>query len=308
MPDAARRYVPRFCRPRSKFDHYCPLVFNAVGEDNQAHFVLFCFTMLAGQALFLRLGTAYLALHGEGVWSVLRHRFGRGWVAHPVVMLNVCIQLAAFCFNSMLCARAAYGIAAELTSNEMANTGRYAYLHHPTTGEYDNPFDAGIAANAARFFAGLWGAPPPDWDALADAVRDGKAKPPPRLSMAVLFRLLERAGWMRKRGAHGHSHGGQECGHDHGGGGGGGGGSSGGGGGGHGHSHGGQECGHDHGSSGGSDPAHGGLPTHVRTRDGVIPISQLPVEVQEQLTARLLALQAVQAAQAAGGATGAHAV
>lgn len=43
-----------------RFDHYCPIVDNAVGEGNQGYFLLVLASMLTGQALFLRLGWAYL--------------------------------------------------------------------------------------------------------------------------------------------------------------------------------------------------------------------------------------------------------
>ena len=267
---------------RRRFDHYCPLVYNAVGEDNQADFVLFCFTMLGGQLAFLRLCSAYLSQEGEGVWDVLRHHPARGWVAHPVVMINMCFQVAALIFNSLLCTRAVYAIFAELTSNEMANLHRYTYLYDPETGAYDNPFDAGIVRNTLNFFAGLRGVPPPDWDAILEAARAGKLPRPPLLSMAALFRFSARmqatCGWMRPRRsggpAHGHSHGSRECSHDHGshghapehshapa----------------HGHSHGdGRECSHDHGGS------HG----HGRQ---MVQLSSLPPAVQQQLLAQLAA-------------------
>ena len=275
---------------RRRFDHYCPLVYNAIGEDNQADFVLFCFTMLGGQLAFLRLCSAYLSQEGEGVWDVLRHHPARGWVVHPVVMINLCFQVAALIFNSLLCTRAVYAIFAELTSNEMANLHRYTYLYDPETGAYDNPFDSGIVRNTLRFFAGLRGAPPPDWDAMLEASRAGKLPRPPLLSMAALFRTCARmqatCGWMRPRRsggpAHGHSHGGRECSHDHGGG------SHDHGSHGqapehghshapaHGHSHGGRECSHDHGAG-----SHG--PRQM------VQLSSLPPAVQQQVLAQLAA-------------------
>ncbi len=242
-----------------------------MGEGNQAYFVLFCFTMFAGQALFLHLGLTFLAEQGEGIIVVLTTRLWVGWVAHPVVMLNLLIQSAALAFNSFLCGRAAYCVAAELTSNEMANAARYAYLQHPETGKYDNPFDAGVLANTRRFFAALragsGGASYTNWDALAEAARAGSAPPPPLLSMATLMRLT---GGSRKRsagGAHGHSHGGQACGHDHG-----------------------------HGHDAAQAHAQGG--PWVRTREGVVPLSSFPQEVQAALLARLQ----VQEARADAGA------
>jgi hypothetical protein len=268
--------APSLPPARSKFDHYCPLVWNAVGEGNQAYFVLFCLTMLVGQLTFLYLGSLFLAERGEGVLFVLTTRLGTGWTAEPVVMVNMLAQAAATAFNLLLCVRALYGIAAELSSNEMVNTARYPYLHAPDGGAYDNPFDAGVLANAWRFFDALRGAPLTDWDALAAAARAGKAPQPPLLSMARLFRLTSRIravmGWSRSRGGGGGADGG------------------------HGHSHGGRPCGHDHG--GGGVPT---LPTHVRTRDGLVPFSELPPAVQAQLMAHLAAMREGNAAGAPHG-------
>jgi hypothetical protein len=171
--------------------------------------------------------------------------------------------------------RAVYAVFAELTSNEMANLHRYTYLYDPATGAYDNPFDSGIVRNTIRFFVGLRGVPPPDWDAMFEAARTGKLPRPPLLSMAALFRFSARlkasCGWLRPARqrsadapAHGHSHGGRECAHDHGG---------------HGlapehgHSHGGRECSHDHGA-------------HSRQ---MVQLSQLPPAVQQQVLAQLAA-------------------
>ena len=257
-----------------------------MGEGNQAAFVCFCFTMLCGQAAFLRLGTLFLTAQGEGVLHVLRHRLGRGWVAHPVVMVNLCCQLAALMFNCLLCSRAAYGIAAELTANEMANTGRYAYLHHPDTGIYDNPFDAGLLANAVRFFssggAGRDGRAYVDWDALAEARRAGRAPSPPLLSMAVAFRVWARLaaclGRPKRRGGGGGGGGGGGAAHSHS------------------HSHGanGGECSHDHGA------AAGAAEPYVRTANGLVPLSQLPEGLQASLRAQLA--QHMQAQLRAGAA------
>ncbi len=219
------KHDPFIGRCVQRFDHFCPLVINAVGEQNQGYFVLFALTMLLGQLCFIRLCLAFLAAQGEGVLDVLLHRPGAGWARHPVVMLNLLTQAGFTAFNLMLCSRALYGICAELTANEMANARRYAYLWDADSGEYDNPFDRGVLANTWRFFASLRGAPPTDWDAMAKEAR----APAPLLSVATCFkharRVAARMGWvLSARGgrggdgsAHGHSHGGVPChGHGHG--------------------------------------------------------------------------------------------
>lgn len=209
------KHDPAIGRCVRKFDHYCPLVWNAVGEDNQAYFVLFCATMLAGQAAFVLLALDFLALHGEGVFHVLRRAPARGFALHPVVALNAALTACAAAFDTLLVVRAAYGVAAELTSNEQANWPRYPYLQAPgerdETFTFRNPFDAGVVANTRRFFAALrpGGAPGGvDWDALLH-----EAAPPPFFSIArfeaVLGRCFGQSG--RRVTAHGHSHGGVAC-------------------------------------------------------------------------------------------------
>lgn len=151
--------------------------------------------MMVGQLLFIRLCAAFLALHGEGPLHVLLSRFPHGWTACPVTAFNLGVQLLSTVFNAFLCGRAAYGIAAELSTNEMENWERYAYLKDATTGEYDNPFDAGVLLNAQRFFFG--GAT--DWDGLLRDMRAGPRRAPPLVSAATCISILHRAG-LRCRG------------------------------------------------------------------------------------------------------------
>ena len=202
-----------------KFDHYCPLVVNAVGEGNQGVFVLFCLTMWVGQTTYLRLCAAYLQAQGEALGDVLlTRRFASGFTSCPVVAFNLAVQLLATLFNTFLCLRAAAGIACELTTNEMENSGRYDYLQDGPGREYSNPFDAGLLTNARRFFA----AKHTNWDALLAAAKEQPDKHrPPALSATRVIRLLRRAGLLRRPrlpgGGHGHSHGGVPCdGHAHG--------------------------------------------------------------------------------------------
>lgn len=190
-----------------RYDHYCPLVLNAVGEQNQGPFVLFCLSMLATQVSFLRLTVAVLS-----AGPPLREALNTTQL--PLVLLNAAAVLAALVLNCFLCWRALYGMLAELTVNEMENAHRYLYLRSPD-GAFENPFDAGFVANIAAFWAPTFGRGSTDWDARLAAHR-ASPRPPPLLSAASarrIFRLL--CCKLRANRHSGHSHGGIACkGHD----------------------------------------------------------------------------------------------
>ena len=202
------KHDPLLGRCIRKFDHYCPLVWNAVGEDNQGAFVLFCLTMWIGQLCFLSLSLTFLALEGEGPLFVALNTPARGFVHHPVLAFNTGMTAACTLFNTFLVFRAFYGVAAELTSNEQANWPRYAYLQRPPgpdaqpgelSFEYANPFDAGVVANARRFFFSRPGGV--DWDFLLSEHCAGRTQKTPGFSVAAAQGALDafrlRMGWSR---------------------------------------------------------------------------------------------------------------
>ena len=60
-------------------------------------------------------------------------------------------------YGSMLLTRHAKLISRNLTTNEGINYRKYAYLKHPTTGRYHNPFNRGRLSNWIHFFGCVGG-------------------------------------------------------------------------------------------------------------------------------------------------------
>lgn len=143
-------------------------------------------------------------------------------------------------FNLTLNVRATFGMMQNLTANEMQNwrrceattncrlppalalrppisprvptsfiagpiARRYEYLHDPHGGRYRNPFDRGVAANTAEFFAKAFGGNFIDWDARYEEALETRRKPP-ALSFSNLFEKMEGpiqrlTAWLRARRA-----------------------------------------------------------------------------------------------------------
>lgn len=122
-----------------EFDHHCPVVGNCVAGNNRREFVLYLASLFAAEALMLGQGTVYLRLlamraldlHAlPSFWAALGHaglliRLRPGTLYMLVVVAGVTAGTVA------LLVRAAWGIAACLTTNEMILRARYSYLSGP---------------------------------------------------------------------------------------------------------------------------------------------------------------------------------
>ncbi|XP_066429869.1 uncharacterized protein [Eleutherodactylus coqui] len=116
------------------FDHYCPYIYNDVGQRNRAYFLGFLLTMcinclfgiylcwnwfqVEGQSLLIGLGCLFLIIIG--------------FVS--AVMTGMCLYMAAM----------------NITTNERVNAKRYFYLMDKT-GKFYNPFDRGLRLNLLEF-------------------------------------------------------------------------------------------------------------------------------------------------------------
>ena len=81
-----------------------------------------------------------------------------------VVVGHGVIQFPLTAGTTMMLLRAAFGVLANLTVNEMINRGKegYGYLRRPN-GSYSNPFDRGPLTNLSMFYGGH-----ADWESLAE--------------------------------------------------------------------------------------------------------------------------------------------
>jgi hypothetical protein len=123
--------------------------------------------------------------------------------ASPVWLLASLQPAWIAAFGGVLVLQHARLISRGLTTNELINHARYAYLKDPATGRFRNPFNAGSTArNWAAFWAASW--PIPDRTALLRAVR--RPTPAPLLVWAALV--------LRGCCSHSHAHAGGEDGDD----------------------------------------------------------------------------------------------
>ena len=63
-------------------------------------------------------------------------------------------QLTNWPWLLMLVVQHTYQIMANLTTNELWNWKRYAWLRHPVTGAYQNKYSRGIIGNVTEFING----------------------------------------------------------------------------------------------------------------------------------------------------------
>ena len=126
----------------ARFDHYCPWMGNTIGKRNHRDFVVFlCLETFAMAVAFI---VAIVRLNEESPSE--KYRSGTGIILFafldaitllPVIMLTISQLVQA---------------AQNVTTNELSNAHRYAYLK-ASDGSFTNPFDRGsYVANLRAFF------------------------------------------------------------------------------------------------------------------------------------------------------------
>ena len=126
----------------ARFDHYCPWMGNTIGKRNHRDFVVFlCLETFAMAVAFI---VAIVRLNEESPSE--KYRSGAGIILFafldaitllPVIMLTISQLVQA---------------AQNVTTNELSNVHRYAYLKS-AEGRFANPFDRGsVARNLRAFF------------------------------------------------------------------------------------------------------------------------------------------------------------
>jgi palmitoyltransferase len=189
-------------RCREEHDHHCPAVAGCVAAGNRREFLIYLLTLLAAELLWMSLA---LARHARALaaaasvpaaalpsaWAVSRGVFALGAEA-PGTTYMTCLTAGLIAGTGYLAARQLFCVAAGLSVSELLLRQRTDYLK-AADGSFFNPFDAGPAANAARF----WRRERPDWYAIYEARRglDPDAAAPPR----SVTRLLRR--WDAARAA-----------------------------------------------------------------------------------------------------------
>ncbi|PNH03899.1 hypothetical protein TSOC_009980 [Tetrabaena socialis] len=174
VPRPLRSKHCQFCnRCVRRFDHHCPAVNNCVGESNERAFAAWIFVMVLVVYVTLSFclqrhqaftGPPASGVPDSGAGAVMAAvRWAAGGPERGVVLLAI-VQALCLVPATLLAARQAFCILANLTSNELINRGRYQYLK-ADQGDYSNRFDRGPLRNCF----GFWLERNPDWWAQYDA-------------------------------------------------------------------------------------------------------------------------------------------
>ncbi|XP_077135221.1 uncharacterized protein LOC143790285 isoform X3 [Ranitomeya variabilis] len=118
----------------SHFDHYCPYVYNDVGQRNRTHFVGFLFTMCINCLLSIYLCWNWFQVEGR---SLL---IGFGFLFLSIIGF----------ISAMMTGMCLYMAATNITTNERMNAKKYLYLMDEE-GKFYNPFDRGLLLNILEF-------------------------------------------------------------------------------------------------------------------------------------------------------------
>ncbi|GJM97876.1 hypothetical protein PR202_ga14836 [Eleusine coracana subsp. coracana] len=132
-----------------QFDHHCPWVSNCIGKKNKWEFFMFLTLevlamIITGSAAIIRVVTDPASPSSFGAWV----RYSA--VHHTGAVSFVTMDLFLFFGVAVLTVVQASQIAKNITTNEVANSMRYAYLRGPG-GRFRNPFDHGVRRNCSEF-------------------------------------------------------------------------------------------------------------------------------------------------------------
>ncbi|KAM8939008.1 uncharacterized protein RCH25_052586 [Pelodytes ibericus] len=118
----------------SHFDHYCPYIYNDVGQRNRVFFVGFLATMCV--CCLIGVYLCWDWLHIEGASIII----GIGFLFLAIIGIISCL-MTSVCL---------YMAATNITTNERMNVKKYTYLMDDH-GKFHNPFSRGLYLNCLEF-------------------------------------------------------------------------------------------------------------------------------------------------------------
>lgn len=123
------------------FDHFCPWVGNAVGKGNRHYFLLFLWIELL--AIVASGVTVVVSLH-RAIKASNKAGIGLSIIG-PIFF--VVFDMVLFISVAALAIAQASQVSRNVTTNELSNWHRYAYLRSEAHGDFTNPFDRGVQEN-----------------------------------------------------------------------------------------------------------------------------------------------------------------